>query len=157
MLKTILAVAGRSGLYKLVSKARNMFIVESMTDGKRFPIYAKEKVITLAEISVYTTEEDAPVSGILTKIREKENGGKISIDIPSASVPELRSYFRDLLPNYDEDRVYPSDIRKILSWYNVLLSAGVDDFEAKQDDEAAPTEESPKSAETERDETDPKE
>ncbi|MDR2496747.1 MAG: DUF5606 domain-containing protein [Tannerellaceae bacterium] len=133
MLKKVLSVAGRSGLYKLVSKGRNMLIAESMSDGKRVPIYSKDKVVSLAEIAVYTTTEEAPLPGILTKIREKENGGRLSIDISTASVTELRAYLREVIPDFDEARVYPSDIRKMLSWYNILLDAGIE-FEAKEEE-----------------------
>ena len=150
MLKTVLSIAGRSGLYKHVSKGRNMLIVEAMSDGKRIPIYAKDKVVTLADISIYTTTEEVPLPDVLTRIREKEEGKKLEIDISTASVPELRAYLREVLPEYDEDRVYPSDIRKMLSWYNILLDAGIDFETKKEEGEEASAEEGEKGEETQQ-------
>jgi hypothetical protein len=130
MLKTILSVSGKPGLYKLISNAKNMIIVESLADGKKIPIQAREKVVSLGDISIYTNTDDAPLKGILTSIKQKENGGKASIS-SNAKPDELKNYFREALPDYDEKRVYPTDIKKIIGWYNILINANID-FEKEE-------------------------
>jgi hypothetical protein len=141
MLKEILAVSGKPGLFKLVSRAKNMLIVESMTDGKRIPAYARDKVISLGDVTVYTTEGDMPVSEILTKIKEKENGGKISLDISKAQPNEVRAYFAEIVPDFDRDKVYPTDIKKLLKWYEILITNGITDFSKKEEEEEEQSEE----------------
>ena len=127
MLKTILSISGKPGLFKLVSHGKNMLIVESLADQKRVPAYAKDKVISLGDIAIYTDETEVPLHEVLTSVKNKENGGQASIS-PSAKPDELRTYFAEVLPNFDRDRVYPSDIKKLISWYNLLISAGITDF-----------------------------
>lgn len=127
MLKTILSISGKPGLFKLVSHGKNMLIVESLADQKRVPAYAKDKVISLGDIAIYTDETEVPLHEVLTSVKNKENGGQASIS-PSAKPDELRTYFTEILPNFDRDRVYPSDIKKLISWYNLLISAGITDF-----------------------------
>lgn len=124
MLKTILSVSGKPGLFKLISNAKNMVIVESLADKRRLPIYARDKVVSLGDIAMYTEEGEVPLSEVLTKIQTKENGGKSSI-APNSKPEELRKYFSEILPTYDKDRVYDSDIKKLLSWYNLLTEAGI--------------------------------
>ena len=124
MLKTILSVSGKPGLFKLISNAKNMVIVESLADKRRLPIYARDKVVSLGDIAMYTDEGEVPLSEVLTKIQTKENGGKASI-APNSKPEELRKYFVEILPTYDRDRVYDSDIKKLLSWYNLLTEAGI--------------------------------
>ncbi len=131
MLKTILSISGKPGLFKLVSHGKNMLIVESLADGKRVPAYAKDKVISLGDIAIYTDETEVPLSKVLTSIKEKENGVKASIST-SAKPEELRAYFAEILPDYDRERVYPTDIKKIISWYNLLIGAGLTDFETEE-------------------------
>lgn len=127
MLKTILSISGKPGLFKLVSHGKNMLIVESLADNKRVPAYAKDKVISLGDIAIYTDEAEVPLHEVLTSIKNKENGGKASID-SSAKPDELRAYLAEVLPNFDRERVYPSDIKKLISWYNLLIAAGITDF-----------------------------
>lgn len=127
MLKTILSISGKPGLYKLVSHGKNMLIVESLTDNKRVPAYAKDKVISLGDIAIYTDETEVPLHEVLTKVQEKENGAATSIT-PSAKPDELRSFMAEVLPNFDRDRVYPSDIKKLITWYNILIGAGITNF-----------------------------
>lgn len=127
MLKTILSISGKPGLFKLVSQGKNMLIVESLIDKKRVPAYAKDKVISLGDIAIYTDETEVPLHEVLTSVKNKENGNQASIN--SAAKPEeLRAYMAEVLPNYDRDRVYPSDIKKLISWYNMLITAGITDF-----------------------------
>lgn len=129
MLKTILSISGKPGLYKLVSRGKNMLIVESLADKKRIPAYGNEKIISLGDIAMYTDAEDVPLQQILAAMKQKENGGAVTLDIKKASSNELYAYLEAVLPNYDRDRVHASDIKKLISWYNLLVASGMTDFE----------------------------
>ena len=128
MLRTILSISGKPGLYKLESHAKNMLIVESLIDKKKIPAHAKDKVISLGDIAIYTEDGETPLHKVLTSVKEKENGEVASINPTKASTDEMRAYFAEVLPNFDRDRVYPSDIRKLLNWYNILIKAGINEF-----------------------------
>jgi uncharacterized protein YdaT len=142
MLKEILAVSGKPGLYKLVSKGTNLLIIESLVDKRRIPAYAKDKIISLGDISIYTDENEVSVGEVLTAIKEKEKGEKVSIDLSKAQPDDLRVYFAEVLPNFDRERVYPSDIKKVLKWYEMLMSNNITDFSKKEEvvEETADTE-----------------
>lgn len=127
MLKTILSISGKPGLFRLISHGKNMLIVESLVDKKRVPAYAKDKVISLGDIAMYTDADEVPLHQVLTNLKNKENGEKASIST-SAKPDELRAYFAEVLPNFDRDRVYPSDIKKLINWYNLLIDTGITDF-----------------------------
>ena len=135
MLKDILSITGKPGLYKLVSRGNNMLIVESLLDGKRMPTYARDKIVSLGEISMYTMGDDIALSEVLTKLGEKEGLKVASIDPKKADNDELRDFFGEVLPDFDRDRVYPSDIRKLVQWYNILIGAGITDFTVEEGDE----------------------
>lgn len=136
MLKTILSISGKPGLFKLVSHGKNMLIVESLIDNRKIPAYAKDKVISLGDIAIYTEEAEVPLHEVLTSVKNKEEG-KIASIVPSkATTGELRTYFAEVLPNYDRDRVYPSDIKKLLSWYNILINAGITEFTPEETSES---------------------
>ena len=135
MLKNILSITGKPGLYKLVSQGNNMLIVESLVDGKRMPTYARDKIVSLGEISMYTMGDDIALSEVLTKLGEKEGLKVAAIDPKKASNDELHAFFAEVLPEYDRDRVYPSDIRKLVQWYNILIGAGITDFSAEEEAE----------------------
>ncbi len=120
MLRTILSVSGKPGLFKLVSSGKNMIVVESLIDGKRIPIHPRDKVVALGDIAMYTIEEEVPLKEVLSNLKKKENGAKASISV-SAKPQELYAYFREVLPTFDQDRVYPTDIKKLLQWYNLLV------------------------------------
>ena len=107
MLKTILSISGKPGLYKLISQGRNMLIVESLTDKKRFPAYGNEKIISLGDIAMYTDTDDVPLKDVLTAMKEKENGAAVVMDLKKATADELRAYLGEVLPTFDRDRVYP--------------------------------------------------
>ena len=128
MLKEILSISGKQGLFKLISKGKNIFIAESLIDGKRIPVYSRDKVVSLGDITMYTSDGDAPMHRILQSIKQKENGGTISFS-PSITSEELRTFFSQVLPDFDRDRVYPSDIKKVMNWYNLLVEAGLTEFE----------------------------
>lgn len=140
MLKNILAITGKSGLYKLVSHGNNMLIVESLVDGKRMPTYGRDKVISLADVSMFTMDEDMPLNIVLTKLGEKENLKVASIDPKNADNDQLREFFGAFVPNFDRDRVYPSDIRKLIQWYNILINAGITDFAVEEETESTDAE-----------------
>ncbi len=143
MLKNILAVTGKPGLYKLVTRGNNMLIIESLEDGKRTPTYARDKIVSLADVSMFTFEEDVPLSEVLTNLGKHENSQVCSLDAKKADNDTLRSFFAEVLPNFDRDRVYPSDIRKLIQWYNILIKAGITDFAEieETEDAAIPVEE----------------
>lgn len=135
MLKIILAITGKPGLYKLVSRGNNMLIVESLVDGKRVPTYSRDKIVALSDISMFTTGDDIALSEVLTKVGEKEGLKPIAGDIKKMDNATLKAWFTAILPDWDEDRVYPSDIRKLMLWYNILVNAGITDFTVKEETE----------------------
>ena len=135
MLKDILSITGKPGLYKLVNRGNNMLIVESLLDGKRMPTYARDKIVSLGEISMYTMGEDIPLAEVLTKLGEKEGLKVASVDPKKADNDQLRDFFGEVLPDFDRDRVYPSDIRKLIQWYNILIQAGITDFSIDEEGE----------------------
>lgn len=141
MLRDILSITGKPGLYKLVSRGNNMLIVESLLDGKRVPTYARDKIVSLGEISMYTVGEDVSLSEVLTKLGEKEGLKVAAIDPKKADNDQLRDFFGEVLPDFDRDRVYPSDIRKLIQWYNILINAGITDFSIEEDGEEVAIEE----------------
>ncbi|GAK89514.1 hypothetical protein JCM19298_892 [Nonlabens ulvanivorans] len=119
-LENILSVTGKPGLYQLKTKTRNGFVVESLIDKKTAIIGINHNVSVLKDISIYTYETEVPLKEVFQKIAEKENQGP-SIN-HKVSKNELQSYFSEVLPNYDEERVYASDIKKVVQWYNLLQS-----------------------------------
>jgi len=116
--KDILSISGKGGLFKLVAQARNGIVVESFEDQKRHVAPATARVSSMEDIAIFTEEEDMPLGDVFYKIHQKQDGGE-TISHKSGN-DELKSYFLEILPDYDEDRVYVSDIKKILSWYNIL-------------------------------------
>lgn len=128
MLNKILSISGKPGLYKLVSQGKNMLIVESVGDKKRIPVYVNDKVVSLGDIAMYTTNGEVPLREVMSKIYTKENG-PINIDIKKSTNEELREYFAEILPDFDRERVYVTDIKKLIAWYNLLVNNGYTDFE----------------------------
>ncbi len=118
MLKGILAISGHSGLFKMISNTKNAIIVESLITKKRMPAYASSKISALEDIAIFTDEGDVPLRDVFYNIKEKENGGP-AINHKSPS-NDLKAYMKEVLPNYDEARVYVSDMKKIFQWYNLL-------------------------------------
>lgn len=132
-LKDIMAISGQSGLFKFVSQARNGIIVESLVDGKRTLVSASAKVSALSDIAIFTNSGEKPLREVLDLIKEKENGGPT---IPhKSSNEELKKFFLQVVPDFDTERVYVSDIKKVVAWYNQLQSIGMLDF-AEEVDEA---------------------
>jgi hypothetical protein len=126
-LDKILAISKKPGLYKLITQSRGGFIVESLLDQKRISVSISSNVSLLSEIAIYTLNEELPLKEVFSKIFDKEKGAETSTS-PKSSKDDLEAYFFSVLPDYDEDRVYPSDIKKILSWYNLLNQNQLLDF-----------------------------
>ena len=125
-LDKILTISGKPGLYQLQNQTRNGFLAISLIDGKKISVSARQNVSILAEIAIYTLTKELPLSEVFTKIFDKEKGGE-AISHKSTK-DELEEYFFEILPDYDEDRVYPSDIKKIVQWYNLLTKNGMSQF-----------------------------
>ncbi|MFD2827475.1 DUF5606 domain-containing protein [Leeuwenhoekiella polynyae] len=140
-LDKIVSISGKPGLYHLRAQTRSGFIAESLTDGKKIPVGLRHNVSVLSEISIYTLDGEEPLREVFAKISTKEDGGK-AID-HKASKDELEAYFFDVLPNFDEDRVYASDIKKVIQWYNLLQANDLIEAQAEEVSEA------PKAAEEE--------
>lgn len=130
MLTKILSITGRPGLYKLISTNQNMNIVESLIDGKRIPVYMHEKIVALSDVSMYTNDGDIPLKEVFKKIKEKENSKPVLLNSKSSS-KELFSFLIEVLPEYNKESVYASDVKKLISWYNILIEKGID-FETKE-------------------------
>ncbi len=149
MVERILSIAGRPGLYRLVNQGKNMLIVENVETHKRFPAYSRDKVISLADVAIYTNGEDIPLYDVFEKINEKT--GAEPVDMTKYKTPEeLREFFGEILPDYDKDRVHNNDIRKLFAWYNILVANGVKDFKLNEiaEDQAAEAAEAADKAET---------
>lgn len=130
-LSKIYAVPGKSGLFYMVSHGKASGIVESLEDKKRFPVFTSDKISSLEEIAVYTEEEEVPLKKVMQNIFRKEEG-KPCIDHKSET-KALQAYFAEILPTYDRVRVYQSDIKKILYWYNLLIKNNLVDLEEDTD------------------------
>ncbi|WP_347372831.1 DUF5606 domain-containing protein [Aequorivita sp. Q41] len=146
-LEKVLSIAGKPGLYKLKTQTRAGFLAESLLDGKTINVSGRHNVSLLSEIAIYTLSEEVPLREVFNKISEKEEG-KEAIN-HKASKEELEEYFFSVMPDYDEDRVYASDIKKVVQWYNMLIKNGITDFsEAKE--ETAEVEKEVKAATTKK-------
>ncbi len=130
-LDKILAISGKPGLYELKTQTRSGFLAESLIDGKRLSVSIRHNVSVLSEIAIYTFTEEVPLREIFQKIQEKENGEQAISHKESKN--KLESYFSEILPDYDEDRVYVSDMKKVIQWYNILQSKGITDFSEKEE------------------------
>ncbi|TGV02983.1 DUF5606 family protein [Flavivirga rizhaonensis] len=126
-LDKVLSIGGKPGLYKLIAQTRGGFVAESLIDNKRISVSVQNNISILSEIAIYTLTEEIPLKKVLENIKEKENGKQASVK-PKDSKDKLEEYFFDVLPDYDEDRVYASDIKKIIQWYNLLQKHDMLDF-----------------------------
>ena len=118
-LDRILAISEKPGLFKLITQTRTGLVAESLVDGKRLAVNLRNNISLLSEIAIYTLSEEVPLKSIFQKIKDKENGAPTSVSHKD-SRDTLEEYFFTILPDYDEDRVYPSDIKKVIQWYNLL-------------------------------------
>ena len=137
-LSKIVTIAGRPGLYQVKSQSVGKIIVESLIDGKCTPAFARERMSSLEEISLYSVDEDRPLKEVFRSIHEKM-GDKVDFDVKKATNSQLKAKFLEIMPDYDQDAVYPSDMKKVFLWYQMLMNKGLLDFteEAKEE----PTEE----------------
>ncbi len=147
----IIAISGKPGLYKVIAQGKNTIIVESIEDKKRVPAYATDRISALDDISIYTYDDDKPLREIFTDIFKKENGGATISHKEDAK--KMHAYLLEILPNFDQDRVYPSDIKKLFQWYNLLHKAGeliLEEEAPKAEKAAAKKEAKPKAEKAEK-------
>ncbi len=130
MLKDILSVSGKPGLFKLVTHGKNNMIIESLIDKQRMAALANDRVVSLGDISIYTETEEVPLIKVFAKMKAKEAGKEASID-PKSDPKILRAYFESVIPDFDKEKVHNSDIKKIIVWYNLLVKNELTDFETK--------------------------
>ncbi|MCM4153342.1 hypothetical protein DHD05_17250 [Arenibacter sp. N53] len=135
-LNKILSIAGKPGLFKLLTQTRSGFVAESLLDGKKVTVSFKNNVSVLSEIAIYTLEEEVPLKEVFEKIKAKEEGGKTAVSHKDDKI-KLEEYLFEVLPNYDEDRVYASDIKKIVQWYNLLHEHGITEYADVEETEEA--------------------
>lgn len=136
MQQTILAISGKSGLYKLITRGKNNLIVEALdATHRRLPAFASERITSLNDIAMFTESDDVPLTDVLENMKILEDGKKASVDAKKASTKELQDYFKKILPEWDRDRVHASDIKKLISWYNILIEAGITDFKDAEEEE----------------------
>lgn len=132
-LSGVISISGKPGLFKVVAQSKNNIIVESLIDNKRIPAYSTDRISALEDISIYTYEEDVPLKQVYTSLAKKEDckAGPSHKE----SLNTLSSYLEEILPDYDQDRVYPSDIKKLFQWYNILQKAGLISLEEEKKEE----------------------
>lgn len=130
-LSKILSIGGKPGLYKHVAQSKTGIVIESITDGKRSSAFASEQISSLNDISIFTNDEDVKLEDVFKSIYEKE-GGKKAIS-PKSSSNEIKAYFESVLPDYDKDRVYVSDMKKVIKWYNALAENNILEFNKEED------------------------
>lgn len=137
MAERFLSISGKPGLFRLVSQGKNMLIVENVATGKRQPAYNHDKIISLADVAMYTEDDEEPLYNVFQTIVDKTDGQPV--DYKTLSDSAIREKFAEYLPNFDKERVYTTDIKKLFSWYNILVANGVTNFkdeEIKQDQAA---------------------
>ncbi|RFC53514.1 DUF5606 family protein [Brumimicrobium aurantiacum] len=132
-LSGVISISGKPGLFKVVAQSKNNIIVESLIDNKRIPAYSTDRISALEDISIYTYEEDVPLKEVYISLAKKEDCG--AGPSHKDSLNKLTSYLEEILPNYDQDRVYPSDIKKLFQWYNILHKAGLITLEEEKEAE----------------------
>lgn len=145
MKETILSIAGKPGLFRLVAQGRGNLIVETIDEAKRrLPAGARDRVTSLNDVSMYTNDEDKPLMEIFEAIKAKTGGKPVEITLGKATRNELFDFLGEVLPDYDGDRIYPGDVKKLIQWYNILIGAGYTEFVEAED----ATEETTEQAET---------
>lgn len=134
MLKKVLSISGKPGLYKLIAYGKNGLIVESFADKKRFSAQARDKVISLGDIAIYTQDQEVPLWQVFETIFKKHEGKPLDIEQLKTGA-QLYEFFNQVLPDFDQDRVYTSDIKKVVNWYNALVEAGFTEFKTEEPQE----------------------
>ncbi|MBQ0057687.1 MAG: DUF5606 domain-containing protein [Bacteroidales bacterium] len=135
MIDKILAISGKSGLYRLVARGNNMLICENLTDKRRTPAHQRDKVLALADIAMYTVDGEVPLNTVFAKAKAL-TGGTIAPVTLQDSADAQRAWFAEVMPEYDADRVRGGDIKKFIQWYNILIETGNDDFSEPAQEEA---------------------
>ncbi len=136
MKETIIAISGKPGLYKLLSRGKNNLIVETVDEiHKRMPIFATDRVTSLNDIAMYTNLDDIPLTKVLASLFKIEEGKAVSISYKKCTSAELREYFGKILPDFDRERIHDSDIKKLFQWYDILIKNGITDFEEEASDD----------------------
>lgn len=136
MKEVILSISGKPGLFKLVSRGNRNLIVETLdAQHKRMPAFGTDRITSLNDVAMYTDDEDEPLTKILAAMGKIEGNKTASINAKKANSKELREYFATILPNFDRDRVHDSDIKKLISWYNILVENNITDFDAEPAEE----------------------
>lgn len=130
-LSKVLSIAGKPGLHKMISQSKSGLIVESLLDGRRIPAFSHERISSLEEISIFTELDDVPLKEVFKSIYKKEDGKKTISHKSSAN--ELKGLMLEILPDYDQERVYVSDIKKLISWYNLLVEKDLIDLKEEED------------------------
>jgi dephospho-CoA kinase len=134
MEKTILAISGKSGLYVMVSRGRSTIIVETLDEQKkRFTVGLHDKITSLNDVSMYTDGDDTPLLTVFNNIKTMQDGKPVDLDPKKASKEQLEDFMAKALPDYDRDRVYQNDIRKLITWYNILVTNGITDFDLPEE------------------------
>lgn len=129
MKETILSISGKPGLFRLLAQGNGNLILETLDETKkRVSAGNRDRVTSLRDVSMYTLDEDMPLMQVFENMKQKENGAKVALDPRKASKEELFAYLEEVLPNCDTDRIYPSDVKKLIQWYNILVEAGYTDF-----------------------------
>lgn len=146
-LSTVLSISGKPGLYKIISQSRGGVVVQSLLDGKKMAIGQTQRVSTLSDISIYTEEGDEPLANIFTKFAERSEGKELEMNLSDSA--ELRNFFLEILPDHDEERVYASDIKKMVKWFNLLVKNGITSFESEAAEDNAEAESTETSTEEE--------
>lgn len=141
MLREIISIPGKPGLFKMLGHGNRRIIVEDLTSGRRFPALERDKIISLGDIAMYTQGEDKPLGEILDLVYSRQDGK--SVDLKELNSKDLRSLFAEILPDFDEDRVHDSDIKKLFQWYNILVGAGMKEFTKKEEEKEEEKEEKP--------------
>lgn len=140
MLRTILSITGKPGLFKIVTQGKNMLLIEDLQSKKRMPAHSRDKIISLGDIAMYTISDEIPLGEVLDKLYAYTEGK--DVDVKSLiEKEELRSYFENVLPEFDQDRVYDNDIKKLFTWYNILINAGFSKFTEEPQSEETNSEE----------------
>src|SRR5574344_1839207 len=134
-ISNILSISGKGGLFRLISQTKSVALVQSLIDGKKVPAFATDRISALEDISIFTTEKEVPLKEVLRSIFKHEDEKDISYDISKASEQQLVAYMREILPDFDEDRVYPSDMKKLFKWYNILNKSKLIDLNDEEETE----------------------
>ena len=142
MKQNILAISGKPGLYLLVARGNGTIIVESLDNTKkRFSVGLRDRVTSLNDVSIYTDEEDVKLMDVFEAMKQHEDGKPVDMDVKKASKDQLAAYVGEVLPNFDRERVYPNDMKKLILWYNILVQNGLTDFAAPEEGEEEKAEE----------------